>query len=349
MELLDRYLQAVKKHLPLGRQDDIIAELRANLESQLEDKESALGRPLTTVELEDWLKKMGSPIMVAARYQPQQYLIGPAIFPVYWYVMRLVLPWALIIYAVVNAVVIVFVTPSGSSVLEAVLRAPGILVTVAGWVTLIFAIIEFIGARHPEKCPSIAGLPGTWNSEAWNPGTLPPIEKAPSNGRKPRSYAAAVAEVVFGFILLVWLLLIPRHPFLLMGPGIYYLTASPFQLADVWWVFYWWIVALNAVQLAWHCIDLMRGAWQHPSAVQHLVYKAFGLIPLGLLIFARDHTYVTLRHPDLDQVSQGATLATINNSIHLGLEVIAAIAVLQLVWDVSQLILTLYRKRVATG
>ena len=35
MELLDRYLEAVKKHLPWQRQDDIIAELRANLESQL--------------------------------------------------------------------------------------------------------------------------------------------------------------------------------------------------------------------------------------------------------------------------------------------------------------------------
>ncbi|MGA7857949.1 MAG: hypothetical protein WCA11_08485, partial [Terracidiphilus sp.] len=314
-----------------------------------EDKESALGRPLTTGELEDWLKKMGSPIMVAARYQPQQYLIGPAIFPVYWYVMRLVLLWAVIIYAIVNAVVIPFVTPNGSSVLDAVLRAPGILVTVAGWVTLIFAIIEFIGARHPEKCPPIAGLAGNWSSGAWNPGALPPLENTTANGRKPRSYATAVAEVVFGFILLIWLLLIPRHPFLLMGPGIFYLNASPFQLADVWWVFYWWIVALNALQLAWHCIDLMRGAWQHPSPAQHVVFKAFGLIPLGLLILAPDHAYVTLRHPALDQASHGAILGTINNSIHLGLMVIAAIAVLQLIWDVAQLARAAYRKRVAAG
>ena len=29
MELLDRYLQAVKKHLPWKRQDDIIAELKS--------------------------------------------------------------------------------------------------------------------------------------------------------------------------------------------------------------------------------------------------------------------------------------------------------------------------------
>ena len=43
MELLDRYLNAVRRHLPWLRQDDIIAELRANLEAQLEDKEAAAG------------------------------------------------------------------------------------------------------------------------------------------------------------------------------------------------------------------------------------------------------------------------------------------------------------------
>jgi len=67
MELLDRYLQAIKKHLPWQRQDDLIAELRANLESQLEDKEAELGRPLTAAEVEAWLKHMGSPMQAATR------------------------------------------------------------------------------------------------------------------------------------------------------------------------------------------------------------------------------------------------------------------------------------------
>ena len=89
MELLDRYLEAVRKHLPWQRQDDIIAELRANLESQLEEKEEALGRPLTQAEMEEWLKKLGSPIQVAAGYQTHQYLIGPNIFPTYRYVLKL--------------------------------------------------------------------------------------------------------------------------------------------------------------------------------------------------------------------------------------------------------------------
>src|ERR1700756_2884761 len=104
MELLDRYLQAVKKHLPWKRQDDIIAELRANLESQLEEKEAQLGRPLTQIEAEEWLKQLGQPTQMAARYQPQQYLIGPMLFPTYWYVLRLVFFWAVAIYLIVSGV-----------------------------------------------------------------------------------------------------------------------------------------------------------------------------------------------------------------------------------------------------
>jgi hypothetical protein len=100
MDLLDRYLQAVRKHLPLKRQDDIIAELRANLESQLEEKETELGRALNPSEAEDWLRQVGSPTQMASHYQPQQYLIGPAVFAMYWYVLRMAFLWAMIIYTI---------------------------------------------------------------------------------------------------------------------------------------------------------------------------------------------------------------------------------------------------------
>src|ERR1039457_4106406 len=106
MELLDRYLQAVKRHLPWERQDDIIAELRANLEAQLEDKEAELGRTLTKEEAEEWLKQLGSPLQVAARYQRPQYLIGPALFPTYSFVLRLVLTWTTAIYVIASVVTI---------------------------------------------------------------------------------------------------------------------------------------------------------------------------------------------------------------------------------------------------
>ncbi|MEI9967401.1 MAG: hypothetical protein WDM87_01780 [Terracidiphilus sp.] len=151
MELLDRYVQAVRKHLPWRRQDDIIAELRANLESQLEDKETELGRPLTKEEAEDWLKQIGSPIQVAARYQRQQYLIGPALFPTYSYVLKLVLTWATAIYAIANAVTIAVGNQGGEAVLRAALRLPWIWIVNAAIVTLIFAAIELLSARFPNR------------------------------------------------------------------------------------------------------------------------------------------------------------------------------------------------------
>jgi hypothetical protein len=156
MELLDRYLQAVRKHLPWERQDDIIAELRANLEAQLEDKEAELGRPLTKEEAEEWLKQIGSPIQVAARYQRQQYLIGPALFPTYSYILKLVLTWATVIYLIASVVTIAtqglgVEALAGISLVHVALRLPWIWLVNAGIVTLIFALVERAGARFPEK------------------------------------------------------------------------------------------------------------------------------------------------------------------------------------------------------
>jgi hypothetical protein len=342
MELLDRYLQAVKKHLPWKRQDDIIAELRANLEAQLEDKEAELGRPLTQGEAEDWLRQIGAPIQVAARYLPQQYLIGPALFPTYWFVLRLAFMWSMIIYAILSAVLIATQTPNGTAFLEAVLRAPGILMTVAAWVTLIFAAIEFTAAHYPEKCPAIAGV-----TAEWTPSTLPPLEKEDAAGKKPRHFSHAVAEVVFGYIFLIWLLLIPHYPYLLMGPGAFYLHASPFRLAPFWVAFYWSVVALNVLQLGWRSVDLARGAWQKSRRLQHIVMSAFGLIPLGLLLNVRDQVYVTLAHPALDQARYGAAVDSINKAIHLGAMIVLAITILSLAWEIGQMGMDAYRKRVA--
>src|SRR6266700_1152099 len=138
MELLDRYLQAERKHLPWERQDDIIAELRANLESQVEEKEEDLGRPMTTAEVEAWLKELGPPMLMAARYHAPRYLIGPALFPTYWYVLKLSSGLALLVCAVVSGVLLA-VSKAGTDhmasmedVAAAALRLPGVLmVTVA--------------------------------------------------------------------------------------------------------------------------------------------------------------------------------------------------------------------------
>jgi hypothetical protein len=344
MELLDRYLQAVKKHLPWDRQDDILAELRANLESQLEDHEAEIGRPFTNAEVETWLKQIGPPMMVAARYQKQQYVIGPAVFPTYWYVLRLASMWTLIVYAIVSVVLVFSAANPRSSAVGAAVRAPFVLMNTAAWVTLTFAAFEYAVARSWITWPASAVSP-----EGWSPSSLPPLDKEAASGKKPRSYAMAVAEVIFGFLFLGWLLLVPKHPVLMFGPGAVYMHISPFQLEPVWYQFYWWVVGLNVVQLGWRCVDLARGAWEGPRLVQQTVTKLLGLIPLEILIAAPGNLLITLKRPEIDQARFGHTLDTINMSIHRGLMVVCVIVVLQLLWEIGQNSLEAYRRRVASG
>jgi hypothetical protein len=345
MDLLDRYLQAVKKHLPWQRQDDILAELRANLESQLEDKEAELGRPLNDGEVGAWLKELGPPIQVAGRYQPQQYLIGPLLSPIYGYVLRLVFFWAFLVYAAASAILIGVGTFSAGAVGVAIFRVPEVLFTAAAWVTLIFGSFEFAVSRYPEKFPALAGLYPERCYPNWAPAALPPVAAEASAGKKQRKLGNAIAEIVFGFIVLVWLLLLPKYSFvLLLGPGALLLKASPFQIAPVWAQIFWCLFAINIVQLFWRCFDLWRGSWRRPHPLQRIVFPALALVPIFLLL---NHAVIELKSPAIDHVRVGASVVAINRAIHIGLGFSFAIVALAILWEVGRMGVDLYRERAA--
>ena len=83
MELIDRYLQAVKAALPKSQRDDIVKELSDSILSQVEEREAALDRPLTEDEQAELLKKLGNPVLLASRYRNQEALISPTVLPIY--------------------------------------------------------------------------------------------------------------------------------------------------------------------------------------------------------------------------------------------------------------------------
>src|SRR5260370_39958 len=107
MDLLERYLQAVRTYLPTSQQEDILKELGENLRAQMEDKETELGQPLSEDELADILKKHGHPLLVATRYRQSRHLIGSTLFPFYWLAMKIILAIVGFGYAVGVLVMIV--------------------------------------------------------------------------------------------------------------------------------------------------------------------------------------------------------------------------------------------------
>jgi hypothetical protein len=62
MDTLESYLRAVKRCLPRAQSDDIIKELSDDLRSQLDEKQSLLGRPLSDDEVMEFFKHHGDPM-----------------------------------------------------------------------------------------------------------------------------------------------------------------------------------------------------------------------------------------------------------------------------------------------
>ena len=90
MNLIDKYIAEVGKHLPRKNRADIEAEIRSTLEDMLDERSQGKG-PADEAAVMELLKEYGSPREVAAKYKTHQYLIGPRLFPTFEMVLRIVL------------------------------------------------------------------------------------------------------------------------------------------------------------------------------------------------------------------------------------------------------------------
>jgi HAAS domain-containing protein len=163
MEMIERYLQAVKFALPQAEREDIVKELRDSILSQIEEKEATLGRPLTEDEQAELLKKLGSPMQLASRYRKQQYLIGATMFPIYWRVLKVSLAMVFVILAA-GSIATAAAGKTLSESLGVLFRFPGVALMTFAWMTVVFSALEFFGARLRLR-------------DRWDPRLLPPLVK----------------------------------------------------------------------------------------------------------------------------------------------------------------------------
>ena len=277
MELLDRYLQAVRFWLPKAQQDDIITELSSDLRSQIDDRETELGRSLDDAELEVILRKCGSPIMVASRYRPQTQLIGPALFPIYLFVLKVALLWILVpvFFVIVGPALIVPASNRLAAFFETWSALSSALFISAAVITLVFAVIERTQARMNLF-------------EKWSVRSLPPAPKT----ERPASRTQTVFELICGLGGLLYLLLIPRVPFLILGPAAAFLKPAP-----IWHSFYLPLVLLSLVGLANQCAVLARPQWSWLPPAAKLLTTIFGMVVVNFLINAAGQTPDGAWHP----------------------------------------------------
>jgi hypothetical protein len=292
MELLDRYLQAVRFWLPKALQQDIIAELSSDLHSQIDDREMELGRPLNDAELEVILRKCGSPILVASRYRPQTQLIGPALFPIYQFVLKVVLLWILVPVFVVGvgpAMIVSAAHPWGA-VIETVSTLLYSLFVAAGIITLIMAILE--------RTQSTLHL-----FEKWDLRSLPPAPKQ----SQPPSRAQTIFELIFGIVGLLWLLALPQYPFLILGPAAAFLKPAP-----MWHSLFLPMILLALAGLVRQCVSLMRPQWTWLLPAARLFNTVLGLVLVNFMIGAAAQTPNGEWHPYVVAANSVANSAQMN-------------------------------------
>jgi hypothetical protein len=324
MDLLERYLQAVGEYLPARTKADTLAELRENLLAEMEGREEELGRSLTQGEVADVLKKHGRPVLVAARYLPQQHLIGPAWFPIYWFTLKRSFPLVVLAYAVTQVVAWLFQGWKSVDVGAAIGHFPSVALTFWAVVTLGFACFEYAQGRYFHQVDL---------SKGWNPNDLPKLE--PAHSKRP-SLAGAVTDVIVSAVGMVWLLSIPYKPYLILGPLVGHLHEMPFGLTPEWHIFYWQIISLLAVQLVLKTVLVFLHGVEGWRKGFDLVAHVIGILILAVMVQAR--TYM------VPGTSVGAMsikdLATINTGINFGFKVALVIAVIKLVADIWQMVMS---------
>lgn len=317
MDLIERYLAAIRRNLPAGKADDIAAELRDELMTRAEVREEALGRAMGGSEIAELLRDFGHPLVVAARYREHQWLIGPETYPFFAFTLRIAL---LALAAVMVAFGLVAVLIGGDAPLPAIARGwSGLLV----WSAITFATVTvfFAGVER-------AGLTAD-HVRNWLPDHLPdPLD------RQPGRWEAAF-EVALGIAFIFWWVGVVSLP----SPGG---DSFDLRLTPVWDGLYWPILGLSIVGLLRSLVPLFRPRWKTARALLGIVIAVGGIgLVMALHRAGRLVTVVSAGIP-AEQVS--SLQASLDLALGIGLfamGVIWALVALVELWR-------LFRRAVAT-
>lgn len=318
-EMLRRYLHALRFWLPPAQQDDIVAEVGDDLRSRIEDREAELGRKLNGSEVAAILKQRGQPMLVAAGYLPQRYLVGPAYYPAFLFVVKLVVLWILV------PCYLVIVGPMAArSAVNPALAWAGTLWGLAmasvfgvGAVTVAFAAIQ----RFPHRLSE------------WDPQRLPAVPPAWDGSAQRVSPYVAAAEVVMSVIVVgFWVYIMRYHPTLDLGD----VRIAP---APIFEALFWPILVTLLAGTATGTASLLAPSRPRIRSGIRLAINGLTLVVTAILLSAPSWVQVTA----LGVPSKGIEDAA--KGINLGVWITLAVMVIAVAVDAFQETRRMFNKR----
>lgn len=169
MELLERYLGQIKKHLPYKDKEDTIKELRSLILEEFDSRSNGTNEEELIYEI---IKEYGYPIEVAARYRDTEPLISGELRPFFYMVLKIItlaVPGVIMLVKIIGFIDVSVTFNLLDLLLEMAYAIPSAINSLLlgyGFVFVIFVLIEKYGkAEFQKEIPE------------FEPKTLPAIPK----------------------------------------------------------------------------------------------------------------------------------------------------------------------------
>ncbi len=266
MELVDRYVLEVRRHLPRDIRDDVAREIGSSIDDAIDAriKETGCSPDEAASEV---LKEFGPPKEIAGSYlSPGLCLIGPRLYRPYLRTLKIAIIGA---YSIMIVFILTYLISGNvgpelflKSVLSATGRFPFRALIIFGLVTAVFALVERFGSPRASA------------EKEWDPENLPlaaDVKRVNRAGLIVHSFILAGLLLLFNFAW-QWIGVINNYG----GQWIFVPLAGGGFLRMLVWIDFYLILAL-----ALNFIVLRSNTW-------HIAARIFRLaltVILGILLY----------------------------------------------------------------
>lgn len=273
MNLIERYVRAVKKYLPNDLKEDVAKELTTNILDMLPEY-------YTEEDVYKVLTELGSPKKLAEEYNPnKKYLVGPVYYDKYISVLKLVIGIATVVSftvslfgIIVNPPLVVNYPEKFGDLVSAVV---GGALQAALWVTIVFAVIERSGV-------DINDLHNNKNNKEWTPNDLPPLTEEKLKISRFESLFSIIVTILFTTLFYFN----PRILALYITNPSNELDIIPLFNVSRLSTYLPFIIMLALVHLIIFIWKYIRESWNYPIAIVNAIYNS--LVSLLIILMFSD-------------------------------------------------------------
>lgn len=299
-DLVERYVHQVGQYLPRKDRADIEAELKSQIQDQLEDR---YGQSPTDDDIVTNIAEYGHPYEVATSYSSEQYLVGPRLYP--FMMMVLTRGWVIVPSMILFLIVFSTVTsPEAEPFLDVLVT----IVVNATQVTLIFSAVVILIFALIER----SNFDSDSADESFDPQNLPEVNHPTAVDR---------TELIFGIAFGAFALVAFLYFLSIGGLTLHFGTQNPPDLVPVPQLWLALLIATSIIMMIVSWITLRRNRWSVPLFFIEFLLETFGVILLYFVF------YQPLLQPILNAVPALNSIPFINNAPEI-VAVITAIGTL---------------------